>query len=409
MFSSLHWRTAPALLTFRTAAATVLALAVCTVTGGAPAAGAGTVAGLVKPAAAETAAGQPLRTARPGAATLPQLDDWQLAGQHIIYSYSGLTPPSGLLTRICEGQVAGVIFFGQNISSPTQIAGVIRQLNQADACPGNPVHEPLILETDQEGGLVRRLPGAPVLSEKQIGESSDPAAAASSAGTGAGDNLLSVGMNTNAAPVVDFYRQAGDFYDQFQRSYSMSPSTAGTLGADFITAQQATGVAATAKHFPGLASATASQNTDVEPVTLWDHLDRIQTLDELPYQSAIAAGVKLVMLDWAVYPNIGSRRPAGLSTKVIKGELRGRLGFTGVTETDAIGAGALGAFGSTSSRAVQAAAAGDDLILSAGQHLSEGTDAMAALVTAERDGTLNLADFEASAARIIALRSTLPG
>jgi beta-N-acetylhexosaminidase len=398
MFSSLRWRTSPALFTFRTAAATMLALAVCAVTGGAPAAGAGTVAGLVKPAAAGTAAGQLLRTARPGAATLPQLDDWQLAGQHIIYSYSGLTPPSGLLTRICEGQVAGVIFFGQNISSPTQIAGVIRQLNQADACPGNPVHEPLILET-----------GAPVLSEKQVGESSNPAAAASSAGTGAGDNLLSVGMNTNAAPVVDFYRQAGGFYDQFQRSYSMSPSTAATLGADFITAQQATGVAATAKHFPGLASATASQNTDVEPVTLWDHLDRIRTLDELPYQSAIAAGVKLVMLDWAVYPNIGSRRPAGLSTKVIKGELRERLGFTGVTETDAIGAGALGAFGSTSSRAVQAAAAGDDLILSAGQHLSEGTDAMAALVTAERDGTLNLADFEASAARIIALRSTLPG
>ena len=404
MFSSQRWRTAPALFTFRTAAATMLALAVCTVTGGAPAAGAGTAAGLVKPAAA----GQLLRTARPAGATLPQLDDWQLAGQHIIYSYSGLTPPSGLLTRICKGQVAGVIFFGQNISSPTQIARVIRQLNQADACPGNPVHEPLILETDQEGGLVRRLPGAPVPSEKQIGTTSDPAAAASSAGAGAGDNLLSVGMNTNAAPVVDFYRQAGDFYDQFQRSYSMDPSTAGTLGADFITAQQATGVAATAKHFPGLASATASQNTDVEPVTLWDHLDRIRSLDELPYQSAIAAGVKLVMLDWAVYPNIGSRRPAGLSTKVIKDELRGRLGFTGVTETDAIGAGALGAFGSTSSRAVQAAAAGDDLILSAGQQLSEGTDAMAALVTAERDGVLNLADFEASAARIIALRSTLP-
>jgi beta-N-acetylhexosaminidase len=121
------------------------------------------------------------------------------------------------------------------------------------------------------------------------------------------------------------------------------------------------------------------------------------------------AGVKLVMLDWAVYPNIGSKRPAGLSTKVIKGELRDGLGFTGVTETDAIEAGALNAFGSIGSRSVQAAAAGDDLILSASQHVRDGAAAMAALVTAYRDGTLNQADFQASAARIIALRSSLPG
>ena len=48
---------------------------------------------------------------------------------------------------------------------------------------------PLLLMTDQEGGLVRRLPGAPLLSEKQIGESADPAAAATQAGAGAGRNL----------------------------------------------------------------------------------------------------------------------------------------------------------------------------------------------------------------------------
>ena len=312
----LRRRAASVLIKARVVGAGVLALAVCAVTGSMSTARADTAAGMVQPAAATTAAARtaavsPARTGtRAGAATLPPLDDWQLAGQHVIYSYGGLTPPSGLLTRICKGQVAGVIFFGANISSEKQITGVINQLNAANACPANPVREPLILETDQEGGLVRRLPGAPVLSEKQIGASSDPAAQASAAGTGAGDNLLGVGMNVNAAPVVDFYRQAGDFYDQFQRSYSMDPSTAGALGADFIAAQQATGVAATAKHFPGLASATASQDTDVEPVTLWDHLDRIRTLDEQPYRLAIAAGVKLVMLDWAIYPNIGSRRPA---------------------------------------------------------------------------------------------------
>ena len=40
------------------------------------------------------------------------------------------------------------------------------------------------------------------------------------------------------------------------------------LGADFITAQQAGGVAATAKHFPGLGAAARPQDTDLRPVTL---------------------------------------------------------------------------------------------------------------------------------------------
>ena len=65
-------------------------------------------------------------------------------------------------------------------------------------------------------------------------------------------------MNVNLAPVLDVYRKAGDFDDQFGRSYSTNPHVVPTLGADFITAQQATGVAATAKHFPGLGAATSA-------------------------------------------------------------------------------------------------------------------------------------------------------
>ena len=72
----------------------------------------------------------------------------------------------------------------------------------------------------------------------------------------------------NLAPVLDVYRTPGDFDDQFGRSYSTSAHQVSYLGADFIKAQQATGVAATAKHFPGLGAADAAQNTDEQPVTL---------------------------------------------------------------------------------------------------------------------------------------------
>ncbi|MBV9170162.1 MAG: hypothetical protein JOZ81_08785, partial [Chloroflexi bacterium] len=83
-------------------------------------------------------------TPRAGAATLtPQ----QQAGQRIVYSYPGLTPPSTLFQHITNGEAAGVIFFGENISSTTQIAQVIQQLRQAQQ--QSPIQLPLLLMTDQ--------------------------------------------------------------------------------------------------------------------------------------------------------------------------------------------------------------------------------------------------------------------
>jgi len=342
------------------------------------------------------------------AAAIPRLSVAQLAGQRVIYSYSGLNPPAALLSLIRHGDAAGVIFFGGNISSLAQISAVIRTLEAADASPSNPVRTPLLLMTDQEGGQVRRLPGAPVLSEKQIGASAHPAHQAAAAGTGAGQNLRGVGMNVNLAPVLDVFRTPGDFDDQFGRSYSMNPNVVSRLGADFITAQQHVRVAATAKHFPGLGAAAASQNTDVQPVTLNLPAATIRGVDELPYRAAIAAGVKLVMVSWAVYPTLGSKRPAGLSGLVVGGELRTRLGFKGVTITDALEAGALRAFGTTQNRAWLAAGAGMDLILCATGSPSQGQAAMSGLEHGYLNGTLNHAAFQAAVARILALRASLP-
>jgi beta-N-acetylhexosaminidase len=331
------------------------------------------------------------------------LSSQQLAGQRVVYSYSGLTPPTALFDQITAGQAAGVIFFGGNISSDAQISSVISQLIQAQR--QSPVAAPLLLMTDQEGGLVRRLPGAPELSEKQIGQSADPATAASQAGTGAGQNLASVGMNVNLAPVLDVFYKSGNFIDQFQRSYSNKASVVTACGQAFITAQQKTGVAATAKHFPGLGSATTSQNTDAGPVTLNVSLAGLRGKDEAPYPAAIAAGVRLIMLSWAVYPALDATHPAGLSSAVVQGELRGRLGYQGVTITDALEAGALTAFGSSGQRAVLAAQAGMDLLLCSGQDVAQGQTVTSALASALDGGQLDSAAFTAAVQRVTALRA----
>src|SRR5207248_11642356 len=127
---------------------------------------------------------------------------------------------------------------------------------------------------------VRRLPGQPVLSEKQIGQSSDPVSAAAAAGTGAGQNLAGVGMNVNLAPVLDVYYKTGNFIDQYQRSYSHDPAVVSECAQAFITSQQQTGVAAAAKHFPGLGPATTTQNTASGPGPRTVPLPNLQPIDK---------------------------------------------------------------------------------------------------------------------------------
>jgi beta-N-acetylhexosaminidase len=333
----------------------------------------------------------------------------QLAGQRIIYAYAGLKPPASLTAAVRAGEAAGVILFAPNIASRAQVRATVAGLQRASLA--SPVHMRLLVLTDQEGGEVRRLPGAPALSEKQIGTSANPLAQARAAGAGAGANLAGAGVNVNLAPVLDVFRQPGNFIDEFQRSYSRRPAAAASLGAGFISAQQRLRVAATAKHFPGLGAAGRGQNTDLGPVTLTTSLAAIRSTDEAPYRSAIAAGVKLVMTSWARYPALDRRWPAGLSPAVIGGELRRRLHFRGVTITDGLDAGAVTPFGNLSQRGVLAAAAGADLILCAAPLPSENTPAQGitarrALATALARHRLSLSAARQSAARVLALRAS---
>ena len=346
----------------------------------------------------------------PESAVVSALSARQLAGQRVIYGYSGATPPSSLLSLIRHGDAGGVIFFSGNYKNRSQFTAAVKKLEAANSAASNPARGyPLLLMTDQEGGLVRRLPGAPLHSEKWIGARSTASSRANQAhkaGSGAAANLLGFGVNVNLAPVLDVYRSAGDFDDKYQRSYSKNRQVVSTLGADFIQAQQSSGVAAAAKHFPGLGAATASQNTDVRRVTIRLPKSAIQSTDEYPYAAAIGAQVDLVMVSWAVYPSLGSHRPAGVAPAIVQGQLRDRLGFRGVTITDAIGAGALAGYGSTQNRALKAAEAGMQLIL-ASDSVGQGTQSLAGLESGYRDGSLPKTTFQTTVDQILKLRKTL--
>ncbi|KAI1271003.1 putative glycosyl hydrolase [Xylaria sp. FL0933] len=327
------------------------------------------------------------------------------AAAHVIFSYSGTAHPAQLTTLARQCQIGGIIIFSDNVDS--NLPSYIASLQSAYASGGCAINGPLLILTDQEGGEVKRLPGGPTLSEKMIGQQSNPAAAGNTAGIQAAAALKAYNHNGNLAPVLDVYHEAGDFEDQYERSYSNDPAVVAECASAFIKAQQGQGVIATAKHFPGLGAASASENTDEGPVTINRSLADLRSIDEAPYTAAIQAGIKMVMPSWALYPALDAKYPSGISSKWIQGELRGRLGYQGVIITDAIEAGGLNGFGTDPERSVLALTAGVDIILAAGRNVSQGEGIVSALVTAVNSGSLSSSAFSASTARIASLRNAL--
>ena len=121
-------------------------------------------------------------------------------------------------------------------------------------------------------------------------------------------------------------------------------------------------MAATAKHFPGLGSTSA--NTDLRPATIRLSAGTLRRVDMAPYESFIAAGGDLVMVGSARYPALGTgKRPASQSKSVMNRELRGTLGFAGVTITRLAGDAVHPRSGSAAKVAVRTAGAGADLLL----------------------------------------------
>jgi beta-N-acetylhexosaminidase len=336
---------------------------------------------------------------RPGVDPTARLTVRQLIGQRMIYSYLGTVPPAPLRARIARGEAAGVIVFRHNIASRASLAATVASLQAIRRPPG--LRAPLLVMIDQEGGLVKRLSGAPTRSPAALGRigSTD---LARSEGRATARNLRSVGVNVNLAPVVDVGRP-GSYQQQTGRSYSSNPGRVSALASGFVRGLQAGGVAATLKHFPGLGTVRQDEDVIVQRVSL--PLDVLRRTEEAPFAAGIRAGVALVMMSTAVYPALSSR-PAMLSPAVSTGELRGRLGFRGVSITDDITVRGMARFGSPPRLGILAAQAGNDLLLYAGGYTSAAQSADTLLREASA-GRISIPATRGSVRRVLALRASL--
>ena len=323
----------------------------------------------------------------------------QLAGQRIVCGFDGQRTPQSLLRVVERGELAGVILFADNVRSKAQVARLSGAL-QATARPEG-LRQPVIVSVDQEGGLVKRLPGPPKTSAAAMGARGPEFARRQ--GEATGTSLSAAGVNIDLAPVLDVARPGGFIAEQ-RRGFGGKPGRVATVGTAFAEGLQSAGVAATAKHFPGLGS--TDDNTDLRPASIPLKAGVLRSVDERPYRAFASAGGKLVMVSSARYPALGTGKlPASQSRRVTTGELRGRLGFTGVSITDSLETPAARSGSTTAKVAVRAAAAGSDVLLYV--HCDAALRASTALRRALHSGKLDSARFEAAVGRVLALRASL--
>jgi beta-N-acetylhexosaminidase len=320
-----------------------------------------------------------------------QPDLARLVGQTLMTGFAGTQPSASLLARIRRGEIGGVIFFRRNLRSEAAARALVRRLQAAAAAGGNPK---LLIAVDQEGGPVRRLDGPPADAPAEI----TSAAQAAAEGAAAGRFLRGVGINVDLAPVLDTPSSPDNFLGT--RAFGRDPRRNARLGSAFIRGLQQQGIAATAKHFPGLG--TAGANTDSHHV--WITTPKAALDARLaPFAAAVKAGVDLVMISNAGYRAYDpSGLPAVLSHPIVTKLLRGRLGFDGVVITDALSAPG------PSSRPqsdVKAIAAGVDVLLHTSE--SSGQAAFDELLAAARSGELPLATLEAANERVARLKQRL--
>jgi beta-N-acetylhexosaminidase len=300
-------------------------------------------------------------------------------------------PNQRFLTRIRNGRMGGVVLLGNGWLTRGTAATVTSELQQAACTRG----EPLLIAVDQEGGMVRRLAWAPPTEAPAYMSS---AAVARYQAAGAAEALRSVGIDIDFAPVVDTPRPAGNFLGS--RAFSHSPTWNAQMTRAFVGGLQTGGIAATAKHFPGLG--LANGNTDKGRIVIRAPAWKLRQ-GLLPFQSAVRAGAKLVMVSTAVYPRLdGSKRPAAFSSTIVGGLLRKQLGFEGVTVTDTLTAPAADRIPHTATRAMLA---GSDLLIFGAESASERGYAT---LVADRASSVRLLNrLTQAAARIRALKAWL--
>ena len=315
----------------------------------------------------------------------------QRAGQVLVVSYSGTSPPTALVRELHLG---GVIAFAANLTTPARVRDGNRALQRSVRARRG---YPLMVGVDQEGGRVARLTtGATRFpSFMTAGAARRPALTRAAFAASAGE-LADVGFTADFAPVADVTIGARD-PTIGSRSAGSRPERVGRQTVAALRGVAASGLLPVLKHFPGHGSVTTDSHLAL-PVQSRS-LATLRARDLVPFRAGVQAHAPAVMVGHLDVRAVDPGVPASLSHAVVTGLLRKQMGFRGLAVTDSLTMRAVSDRFGVAGAAVTALRAGEDVLLMPGS----ARVARAGIVRAVRAGRLRRDRLDEAATRMVAL------
>jgi beta-N-acetylhexosaminidase len=325
-----------------------------------------------------------------------------LLGPHFMSGYSSFDDAARLAE---QGLIAGVYVTRHNVAGRNADAlhaemVALQARRRANGLP------PLIVATDQEGGIVSHLAppltALPALSTLAGLPSGRRTRKAEEFGRMQGRELASLGITQNFAPVLDLRPDdAGpnplDFHTLIgQRAIASDPAVVSEIGRAYVRGLEAAGVEATVKHFPGLGRLRTDThhfraNLDTPRAVL-------DASDWRPFRDVLASSSAQLMIGHVNLTAIDPDRPASHSRRVVNGLIRGQWKYQGVIITDDLVMGAIYGY-DVCTAVVEALNAGVDLLLVAYDG-AQFYRVFACALDAAAAGKLDLATLRDSEARL---------
>jgi len=307
------------------------------------------------------------------------------------------------LSLIENNGISNFILFRRNACrGQAALTALVKKLCRV--CIGAGLPEPIIA-TDQEGGEVQRL-GPPhwqaIPSNRAATVADAPETSVARQAETAAEILSSSGINMNLAPVLDIASPDMDAFLE-NRCYGTDPAGVSRAGDIYIRTIQARGIAAAAKHFPGIGRVKSDPHYNRPVVTC---PPEILLQETAPFQTGISSGVMAVMTSHVIFTGLDPHHPATFSRIIARDLLRRSMGFKGVLFTDDLEMAGIALYDHIGDAAVKAFVAGHDILLIC-HRASKVREVLEALDTARRQGILTDDMIQRSLDRIGRLRKNI--